>query len=92
MARQKKLPGVAGDDAAIEDIERSAEAYTKAAKASVAQRKKTADSLNALLKHMRDYGRTAYKAENGKIYTITPGKEKVTVTDADDADDDGAEE
>lgn len=94
MARQPSLKGMAKDKP-IEVIEESAEAYSKSVSKLVTARTKCAEQKAALIKHLRDHGKETYTAENGKTYSITPGKEKITVSDTEeypdgDEDEDGA--
>lgn len=94
MGRQAKLPGTTRPDEAkpIEDIERAAEAYAKAAAASSKQRKKTGEAKEALIAVMKANDRTVYKAEDGRTYTLVAGKEKVTIAEPGEEDSGGEDD
>lgn len=92
MARQKQIPGTEREKP-IEEIEAAAEAYSKTIGKLARARKATAETRDALIEQLRKHGREQYKAEDGKIYAVTLGKTKITVTETDDASegDDGDE-
>jgi len=83
MARQKQIPGTEREKP-IEEIELAAEAYRKTAERLTSARKKTQETRDALIELLRKHGREQYRAENGRIYAITLGKTKITVTDTND--------
>ena len=88
--RQPSLPGTSNDRPFDKDVELAAEAFSKAAASLSRARKKTGESKAALIQLLKDKGWTAYKAEDGCLYSLTPGKDKITVTEP-GAEDDGDE-
>lgn len=91
VARQAKIPGT--ERAKLKEVDAAAEAYVAARDARMKKTEKEVEAKEALIGVMKKHELSVYKDEDASpplIVTLTPGKDKVKVTQADDdAEDDG---
>lgn len=95
MARQMRVPGT--EKKTIKELDAAAEAYVEARDARMKKTEKEVEAKEALISVMKKHELTVYKDDDADpplIVTLTPGKDKVKVTQADGEteDEDGEEE
>lgn len=82
MGKQKELPGV--ERPKIQELEDKAEVYARAVKAN----KKAADALKAdktaLLAAMKKHGVNSYRTDDGVIFSVQEGAQKVAMSEVEE--------
>lgn len=91
--RQTRIPGT--ENSEIAEVNAAAEAYVDARDARMKKTEKEVEAKEALIEVMKKHGLSVYKDDDATpplIVTLSPGKDKVKVTRAEDeADDDDGE-
>lgn len=92
--RQTQIPGT--EDREIKEVNAAAEAYVTQRDKRMKLTEKEVEAKEALIAVMKKHGLTVYRDDEAApplIVTLTPGKDKVKVTEAGgDEEEDGGEE